>query len=78
MAAILKNLDYIQNDVMEIEQPKINVDFIYMKEPREGTGKKPKGSSRRLYTDENPKDTVQIKFSTIKDVKDTIRMLEKL
>jgi hypothetical protein len=78
MAAILKNLDYIQNDVMEIDQPKINVDFIYMKEPREGTGKKPKGSSRRLYTDENPKDTVQIKFSTIKDVKDTIRMLEKL
>ena len=25
------------------------------KDPRVGTGKKPKGSGRRLYTDENPK-----------------------
>jgi hypothetical protein len=80
MAAILKNLDYIQNDVMEIEQPnsKINIDFIYMKDPKVGTGKKPKGSSRRLYTDEDSSDTVPIKFSSVKDVKDTIRMLEKL
>jgi len=29
-------------------------------EPKKGTGKKPKGSSRRLYTDENPKDTVPV------------------
>ena len=36
------------------------------KDPRVGTGKKPKGSGRRLYTDENPKDTVSIKFATIK------------
>ena len=28
------------------------------KNPKKGTGKKPKGSGRRLYTDENPKDTV--------------------
>ena len=28
------------------------------KDPKVGTGKKPKGSDRRLYTDENPKDTV--------------------
>ena len=34
------------------------------KEPAKGTGKKPKGSSRRLYTDENPKDTVPVKFKT--------------
>ena len=27
-------------------------------DPKVGTGKKPKGSGRRLYTDENPKDTV--------------------
>ncbi len=26
-------------------------------DPNVGTGKKPKGSGRRLYTDENPKDT---------------------
>tara|TARA_R100001440_G_scaffold59630_1_gene79384 strand:+ start:100 stop:369 length:270 start_codon:yes stop_codon:yes gene_type:complete len=32
------------------------------KDPKVGTGKKPKGSGRRLYTDENPKDTVSIKF----------------
>ena len=33
-------------------------------DPKKGTGKKPKGSGRRLYTDENPKDTVSIKFAT--------------
>ena len=26
-------------------------------DPKKGTGKKPKGSGRRLYADENPKDT---------------------
>ena len=35
-----------------------------MSDPKKGTGKKPKGSGRRLYTDENPKDTVSIKFAT--------------
>ena len=30
-------------------------------DPKLGTGKKPKGSGRRLYTDENPKDTVKNK-----------------
>jgi hypothetical protein len=35
-----------------------------MADPKKGTGKKPKGSGRRLYTDENPKDTVRIKFAT--------------
>ena len=33
-----------------------------MADPKKGTGKKPKGSGRRLYTDENPRDTVKIKF----------------
>ena len=28
-------------------------------DPKKGTGKKPKGNGRRLYTDENPKDTCQ-------------------
>lgn len=41
-------------------------------DPKKGTGKKPKGSTRRLYTDENPKDTVRIKFKTVKDIKDTL------
>ena len=35
-------------------------------DPKKGTGKKPKGSDRRLYTDENPKDTLSIKFATPK------------
>ena len=40
-------------------------------DPKVGTGKKPKGSGRRLYTDEDPSDTVSVKFSTVQDVKDT-------
>ena len=42
------------------------------KDPKKGTGKKPKGSSRRLYTDEDPKDTIGIKFSTRQDIVDTL------
>ena len=42
------------------------------KDPKVGTGKKPKGSGRRLYTDENPKDTVSIKFATVADTRKTI------
>jgi hypothetical protein len=41
-------------------------------EPAKGTGKKPKGSSRRLYTDENPKDTVSVKFRTASDIRKTL------
>jgi hypothetical protein len=41
-------------------------------DPKVGTGKKPKDSGRRLYTDENPKDTVSIKFKTKKDIIDTL------
>lgn len=41
------------------------------KDPKVGTGKKPKGSGRRLYTDENPKDTVPVKFRTVSDIKKT-------
>ena len=48
------------------------------KDPRFGTGKKPKGSGRRLYTDENPKDTVSIKYATIQDAKDTIAKVKRI
>jgi hypothetical protein len=41
-------------------------------DPKVGTGKKPKDSDRRLYTDENPKDTVSVKFKTKQDVIDTL------
>jgi len=47
-------------------------------DPKVGTGKKPKGSGRRLYTDENPKDTVPIKFATIADAKATIAKVKKI
>ena len=42
------------------------------KDPKKGTGKKPKKSGRRLYTDEDPKDTVRVKFSTRQDIVDTL------
>jgi hypothetical protein len=48
------------------------------KDPVVGTGKKPKGSGRRLYTDENPKDTVSIKFVTVADARATIRKIQIL
>ena len=48
------------------------------KDPKVGTGKKPKGSGRRLYTDENPKDTVSIKFATVADAKDTIAKVKRI
>ena len=48
------------------------------KDPKKGTGKKPKGSGRRLYTDENPKDTVGIKFKTPADARATVAKVKKV
>ena len=48
------------------------------KDPKVGTGKKPKGSGRRLYTDENPKDTVSIKFATPSDARATVAKVKKI
>ena len=48
------------------------------KDPKVGTGKKPKGSGRRLYTDENPKDTVSIKYATVQDARDTIAKVKRI
>jgi len=47
-------------------------------DPKKGTGKKPKGSGRRLYTDENPKDTVPIKFATVSDARKTIAKVKRI
>ena len=47
-------------------------------DPKVGTGKKPKGSGRRLYTDENPKDTVRIKFATPADARRTVAKVKKV
>ena len=48
------------------------------KDPKVGTGKKPKGSGRRLYTDENPRDTVGIKFATPADARRTVAKVKKI
>ena len=49
-----------------------------MADPKKGTGKKPKGSGRRLYTDENPRDTVSIKFATEADARKTVSKVKKI
>ena len=49
-----------------------------MADTRVGTGKKPKGSGRRLYTDENPRDTVGIKFATPADARKTVARVKKV
>mgnify|MGYP003134617003 CR=1 FL=1 len=49
-----------------------------MADPKKGTGKKPKGSKRRLYTDENPKDTVSIKFATPADARATVAKVKRI
>ena len=48
------------------------------RDPKVGTGKKPKGSGRRLYTDENPKDTVSIKYATPADARATVAKVKKI
>ena len=48
------------------------IDILNEADPKVGTGKKPKGSGRRLYTDEDPTDTVRVKFKTAQDIKYTL------
>ena len=48
------------------------------KDPKVGTGKKPKGSGRRLYTDENPRDPVSIKFATPADARKTVAKVKRI
>ena len=48
------------------------------RDPKVGTGKKPKGSDRRLYTDENPRNTVKIKFATPADARATVAKVKKV
>ena len=72
----------------KIKKPSISNTLIYQfnvggkykkkRDPKVGTGKKPKGSGRRLYTDENPKDTVSIKFATPSDARATVAKVKKI
>ena len=49
------------------------------KDPKKGTGKHPgKKYGRRLYTDENPRDTVKIKFATPTDARKTVAKVKKI
>ena len=49
------------------------------REPKKGTGKHPgKKHGRRLYTDENPKDTVRIKYKTPADARKTCAKVKKI
>jgi hypothetical protein len=57
----------MENDIRSVIREILNES-----DPQHGTGKKPKGSGRRLYTDENPKDTVSVKFRTKEDIVDTL------
>ena len=52
--------------------------MVKRRDPKKGTGKKPKGSGRRLYTDENPRDTVSIKFATPTDVRKTVAKVKRI
>ena len=48
-------------------------------DPKKGTGKHPgKKYGRRLYTDENPRDTVSIKFATPTDARKTVAKVKKI
>ena len=49
-----------------------NRETVEDSDPKVGSGKKPEGTGRRLYTDENPKDTVSVKFRTKEDIVDTL------
>jgi hypothetical protein len=74
-ADMVSKVRYKASDVWTNDQ-KLAIKKGYLEnkksDPKVGTGKKPKGSGRRLYTDENPKDTVRIKFKTAQDIKDTL------
>ncbi len=72
----LRNNTVRENE--KVESIRVAVRKKRKKDPRVGTGKKPKGSGRRLYTDENPKDTVRIKFATIKDARATVRKVKRV
>ena len=66
-----KKKDYFGLNAYAAELARLREEKKKNPNPKKGTGKKPKGSGRRLYTDEDPKDTIGIKFSTRQDIVDT-------
>ena len=66
-------IDNIKNYILSVDKVEdLQEGRPKKKDPKKGTGKKPEGSGRRLYTDEDPKDTVRIKFKTKEDIVDTL------
>ena len=70
--ANLKFLRYLLDMNLQEQIRKVLKEYLNESDPKVGTGKKPKGSNRRLYTDENPNDTVSVKFKTKQDIIDTL------
>ena len=69
----MQNLkEYIEEILLQEARKKKRRKKRKKRDPKVGTGKKPKGSGRRLYTDENPKDTVRVKFRTATDIRKTL------
>ena len=62
----------IKSEKVDLLRHYIYENILLEKDPKTGTGKKPAGSGRRLYTDENPKDTVSVKFRTASDIRKTL------
>ena len=56
----------------------LNLKVSFKRDPKKGTGKKPKGSGRSLYTDENPKDSVSIKIATPTDARATVAKVKRV
>ena len=75
-----KNPSYAKKmkTTMNIVRKRLGKSPAKRKDPLVGTGKKPKGSGRRLYTDENPKDTVSIKFATPRDARATVAKVKRI
>mgnify|MGYP003144593617 CR=1 FL=1 len=71
ISKLMKKKDMKQDQAVAIALSMKEKGKLEEKDPKKGTGKKPKGTGRRLYTDENPNDTVSVKFSTVQDIKDT-------
>ena len=70
---LVKGIDGIGNEELtESKLISLVKRILNESDPKVGTGKKPKDSDRRLYTDENPNDTVSVKFRTKQDIVDTL------
>ena len=61
-----------KNLLEEFIKESLALSVLEEKDPKFGTGKKPAGSGRRLYTDENPNDTVKVSFKTANDIRKTL------